>query len=71
MMILSGLVAVPPPIATRIFQNLANGYTNMIDAQKITDIPIPFPYTQMVTLLLVLCSIATPLVNAMSIQSPW
>merc|ERR1719453_2549417 len=55
---------------TRIFHQLGNGYTNLIDVQKITDIPFPFPYTQMVSLLLLISTVVTPIITGLHMASP-
>lgn len=69
--LVEGILTVPAPIMTRTFQQLGNGYTNLIDAQKITDIPFPFPYTQMVSLLLFVATFVTPIVTGLNIESPF
>lgn len=63
------LLPIAPPIMSRAFQQLGDGYTNLIDAQKITDIPFPFPFAQMVTLLLMVASLVTPCICAFNIES--
>eukprot|EP00927_Polykrikos_kofoidii_P042233 TRINITY_DN3608_c0_g1_i9.p1 TRINITY_DN3608_c0_g1~~TRINITY_DN3608_c0_g1_i9.p1 ORF type:complete len:533 (-),score=77.63 TRINITY_DN3608_c0_g1_i9:204-1802(-) len=41
----SGVLAVPPPICTRSFQELQAGIAWFHVARRITQTPIPFPYT--------------------------
>jgi len=54
--ICDGGLDVPPPIATRMFQELSNGMLGFNAAYKIRDTPFPFPYVQLITLsLLILC----------------
>lgn len=48
----NGTLAAPPPIITRIFQELGHGVFEFNNIRKIRDIPIPYPYSQMVSLLL-------------------
>lgn len=67
----TGVITVAPPIVSRIFQQLGNGYTSLIDAQKIADVPFPFPYAQMVSLLLVTASFVTPVICGMNMESKW
>jgi len=43
-----GGLAAPPPIVSRIFQELSNGLLGFENANKITTIPFPFPYVQIV-----------------------
>lgn len=58
----SGCIPVPPPILTRVFQELSSGKVHMEDALKITDTQFPFPYAQMTIVLLFMHSLMTPLV---------
>eukprot|EP00931_Biecheleriopsis_adriatica_P031629 TRINITY_DN18521_c0_g1_i1.p1 TRINITY_DN18521_c0_g1~~TRINITY_DN18521_c0_g1_i1.p1 ORF type:complete len:573 (-),score=62.98 TRINITY_DN18521_c0_g1_i1:8-1660(-) len=64
-----GVLDVAAPILTRVFQDLSSGIVGVVDAQKITDVLFPFPYAQMVTVLLVLASIITPIALAVSMES--
>lgn len=57
-----GLVPVPPPILTRVFQNLGNGRIAFNDALQITSIPFPFPYAQTCDCLLVIHWVVSPIV---------
>eukprot|EP00927_Polykrikos_kofoidii_P068661 TRINITY_DN6399_c0_g1_i7.p1 TRINITY_DN6399_c0_g1~~TRINITY_DN6399_c0_g1_i7.p1 ORF type:complete len:489 (+),score=49.40 TRINITY_DN6399_c0_g1_i7:59-1468(+) len=41
----SHVLSAPPPICTRVFQELQSGLAWYQQAQQITEIPIPFPYT--------------------------
>jgi len=65
------LIPAAPPIVSRIFQQLSNGYTNLIDAQKITDIPFPFPYAQLVSSMLLLNTVLTPWICGNGMESRW
>lgn len=51
---------VEPPILSRVFQELAQGIVNVTDAEKLSSISFPFPYAQMLTIMLVAASIITP-----------
>mmetsp|Transcript_109842 Transcript_109842/g.218146 ORF Transcript_109842/g.218146 Transcript_109842/m.218146 type:complete len:608 (+) Transcript_109842:84-1907(+) len=48
-----GILNAPPPLVTRIFQELGQGVLEFNNMRKVRDIPIPYPYSQMVTLLLI------------------
>lgn len=63
------ILPVAPPILTRIFQQLGNGMVDFSNAEKITDIPFPFPYAQMVIMLLLLATFVTPWVCGLIIES--
>jgi predicted membrane chloride channel (bestrophin family) len=65
----SGIIDVPPPILTRCFQELSQGLVHIINARIMTGIPFPFPYAQMLALLLVIHWLVTPLFCALILQS--
>eukprot|EP00927_Polykrikos_kofoidii_P072086 TRINITY_DN6823_c0_g1_i1.p1 TRINITY_DN6823_c0_g1~~TRINITY_DN6823_c0_g1_i1.p1 ORF type:complete len:618 (-),score=61.58 TRINITY_DN6823_c0_g1_i1:42-1706(-) len=48
----SGVLNMPPPIISRIFQEMANGMVLFEEAYRIAAVPIPFPYAQVCNLLL-------------------
>jgi predicted membrane chloride channel (bestrophin family) len=58
--ILSGLamtsqdLCIPPPIQSRMYQELSNGMLAYLHNVKIADVPFPFPYAQMLTLLVII-----------------
>merc|ERR1712232_777828 len=47
-----GVVTVPPPVVSRVFQELSRGMVNMHNVKKIKEFPFPFPYTQMISAML-------------------
>eukprot|EP00930_Biecheleria_cincta_P000640 TRINITY_DN10144_c0_g1_i1.p1 TRINITY_DN10144_c0_g1~~TRINITY_DN10144_c0_g1_i1.p1 ORF type:complete len:600 (-),score=99.87 TRINITY_DN10144_c0_g1_i1:151-1950(-) len=65
----AGVLDVAPPILTRAFQELSNGIVSIVDAQKITDVLFPFPYAQMVAVMLIGNAILTPFVLATVMDS--
>lgn len=68
----SGIITVPAPILSRVFQELANGMVCLHDAQKIAEIPFPFPYAQACDLVLVLHWILMPFIATQWTSSiPW
>jgi predicted membrane chloride channel (bestrophin family) len=42
----------PPPIVTRVFQEISSGMLGFQQAHKVAMVPFPFPFSQMVALLL-------------------
>ena len=59
----SGGMRAPPPIISRIFQEVSNGLLFYNNATKMKEVPVPFPYVQLNAFLLnvfscVLCPIA-------------
>eukprot|EP00931_Biecheleriopsis_adriatica_P050254 TRINITY_DN29088_c0_g1_i1.p1 TRINITY_DN29088_c0_g1~~TRINITY_DN29088_c0_g1_i1.p1 ORF type:complete len:499 (+),score=76.22 TRINITY_DN29088_c0_g1_i1:63-1559(+) len=63
------VVNAPAPIVSRAFQELSNGIVDMVDAQKISDIPFPFPWAQMLSTMMILTSLITPFVLATTTSS--
>eukprot|EP00929_Paragymnodinium_shiwhaense_P035295 TRINITY_DN19072_c0_g1_i1.p1 TRINITY_DN19072_c0_g1~~TRINITY_DN19072_c0_g1_i1.p1 ORF type:complete len:614 (+),score=96.86 TRINITY_DN19072_c0_g1_i1:184-2025(+) len=58
----TGVLSIPPPILSRVFQELANGMVQFHDALKISTIPFPFPYAQTCDLLLLIHWMMTPVI---------
>jgi len=67
----TGVLAIPPPILSRAFQELATGMVQFHDALKISSIPFPFPYAQTCDFLLLLHSFGTPFVMCQWVSKPW
>lgn len=61
----TGLLPVPAPILTRVFQEISNGKLAAENALKITDTQFPFPYAQTAVVLLMMHSVLTPIVVCM------
>eukprot|EP00434_Breviolum_minutum_P014015 symbB.v1.2.012359.t2/scaffold854.1/size229663/13 len=59
-----GVLTIPPPILSRVYQTLSRGFVNLLNAKKIADTRFPFPWAQIITLLILSYSITTPLVVA-------
>merc|ERR1711908_216199 len=57
----SKILDVPPPIVTRVFQEISNGMLGFNQAHKVALVPFPFPLAQMVSLLLVILYLTLPL----------
>jgi len=57
-----GILKVPPPILSRVFQTCSRGYVNLLNTKKITDTKFPFPLAQTITFLLLVNTVLTPLV---------
>eukprot|EP00403_Amphidinium_massartii_P006411 CAMPEP_0178370336 /NCGR_PEP_ID=MMETSP0689_2-20121128/249_1 /TAXON_ID=160604 /ORGANISM="Amphidinium massartii, Strain CS-259" /LENGTH=560 /DNA_ID=CAMNT_0019990153 /DNA_START=8 /DNA_END=1691 /DNA_ORIENTATION=- len=65
-----GILAVPPPILTRSFQELSGGMVCFHDALKVADTPFPFPYSQTCDMLLFFLYVTAPFVVS-SYCSKW
>mmetsp|Transcript_2091 Transcript_2091/g.3816 ORF Transcript_2091/g.3816 Transcript_2091/m.3816 type:complete len:428 (-) Transcript_2091:130-1413(-) len=51
----------PPPIVSRVFQEISNGKLGFCQAHKVAMVPFPFPFAQMVSSLLVVLYILFPI----------
>lgn len=56
----AGTLDTPPPIVTRVFQELSNGMLGFNQAHKVAMVPFPFPFAQMVSLLLAMLYVTLP-----------
>lgn len=66
-----GILDVPAPILTRVFQELGNGLGHFHRAQEIVIWPFPFPYTQLNWFLLQIYTIITPVILSSWDTFPW
>jgi len=66
----TGVCSIPPPILSRIFQNLANGLSAFHSASIVHEIPYPFPYMQTTEMLLVTHFLLTPMVMCVLTNTP-
>ncbi|CAD7948538.1 unnamed protein product [Amoebophrya sp. A25] len=57
-----GVLVVPPPILSRVFQTISRGFVHLLNTKKITDTKFPFPYVQLIIVSLCIYSVFTPLV---------
>lgn len=64
-----GLLKVPPPILSRVFQTISRGFVNLLNAKKITDTRFPFPYAQLIAMLLSMHTVLTPCVITACVKS--
>lgn len=67
----SGLLNVPSPLLTRVFQNLGNGLINYNSAQQVVIWPFPFAYAQMNSILVFFYTLITPIVVSNWTTSIW
>mmetsp|Transcript_70643 Transcript_70643/g.169290 ORF Transcript_70643/g.169290 Transcript_70643/m.169290 type:complete len:539 (-) Transcript_70643:215-1831(-) len=65
----NGVLPIAPPILSRVFQEYSRGIVNLNNARKIKEFPFPFPWPQMITALLIIQFIVTPLLAGMGIKS--
>merc|ERR1719265_755125 len=57
----SGILDVPAPVLSRVFQELSRGNVHLHNVMKISRTPFPFAYAQMVSVLLLAYMLLTPL----------
>lgn len=65
----SGVLKIPPPILSRVYQTISRGFVNLLNAKKITDTRFPFPYAQLIAILLTIHLVLTPIVITGSVHS--
>lgn len=56
----AGDLATPPPIQSRMYQELSNGMIGFNSALKIADVPFPIPYAQLLSVLLLGWALTLP-----------
>lgn len=66
----SGVVPIPPPVISRVFQELSRGIVNVHNVRKITEFQFPFPFAQFISVMLVLHWFMNPVVIAILVGSP-
>jgi len=64
-----GVIDIPAPILSRVYQTLSRGFVNLLSAKKIKDTRFPFPYAQMISVFLLIFAVLTPCVLATMIES--
>eukprot|EP00929_Paragymnodinium_shiwhaense_P115916 TRINITY_DN8507_c1_g3_i1.p1 TRINITY_DN8507_c1_g3~~TRINITY_DN8507_c1_g3_i1.p1 ORF type:complete len:597 (-),score=58.92 TRINITY_DN8507_c1_g3_i1:253-2043(-) len=60
----AGTITIPPPILSRVFQELGNGVREISGARRIAACPFPFPYAQSTMLFLILNWFLLPFIAA-------
>eukprot|EP00928_Gymnodinium_smaydae_P023934 TRINITY_DN19545_c1_g2_i1.p1 TRINITY_DN19545_c1_g2~~TRINITY_DN19545_c1_g2_i1.p1 ORF type:complete len:507 (+),score=37.68 TRINITY_DN19545_c1_g2_i1:92-1522(+) len=67
----TSLIDVPPPILSRVYQELGRGMVNLNNVRKIKEVPFPYPLDQLILLLLCLHFVATSFFASESTDTPW
>jgi predicted membrane chloride channel (bestrophin family) len=67
----SGVIDVAPPIVSRVFQEFSLGIVNIASAKKITIIPFPFPYSQLMQALLCFQAVVCPVMAGYGYHQWW
>lgn len=63
-----GVLTAPPPIISRVFQDLGHGMRDARSMIKL-QVPFPYPYAQVITWLLLTHSVASPIITACLLSS--
>ncbi|CAE8710095.1 unnamed protein product [Polarella glacialis] len=63
------VIDVPAPILSRVFQELGSGVVSFTNAKKLRDVPFPFPYAQLISCMLFVHWLFTPVFAAYAIES--
>lgn len=58
---------IPPPILSRVYQTLSRGFVHCLNAKKIADTRFPFPWAQLLSMLLLVHMLMAPCVFALMI----
>mmetsp|Transcript_27773 Transcript_27773/g.44142 ORF Transcript_27773/g.44142 Transcript_27773/m.44142 type:complete len:524 (+) Transcript_27773:151-1722(+) len=70
-MIRKKLLDIPPPIVSRVFQELSNGMLGFNQAYKVALVPFPFPFAQLMSVLLCAVYILMPFYIDLFTQNPY
>eukprot|EP00747_Dinoflagellata_sp_TGD_P024467 gnl/TRDRNA2_/TRDRNA2_130570_c0_seq3.p1 gnl/TRDRNA2_/TRDRNA2_130570_c0~~gnl/TRDRNA2_/TRDRNA2_130570_c0_seq3.p1 ORF type:complete len:604 (+),score=75.48 gnl/TRDRNA2_/TRDRNA2_130570_c0_seq3:70-1881(+) len=64
----NGVLPIPPPVISRVFQELSRGIVNLQNARKIADFPFPFPYAQTSVVMLLIHWCLCPIFSSMLLE---
>jgi len=64
-----GTIKIAPPILSRVYQQLGIGIVNLTNVRKIKEIPFPFPYAQMITCMMIVHWVISPLLASQVIET--
>jgi len=66
----TGILSIPAPLLSRVFQEINDGMIQFHQAIKISTIPFPFPYAQTCDCLLIMHYLTTPFVLSQWVSHP-
>jgi len=67
----NGVLPIPPPVISRVFQELSRGIVNLQNARKIALFPFPFPLAQMSVIMLLVHWCMCPVLSAIYLPQVW
>jgi len=65
----TGVIPTPPPVVSRAFQELSRGIVNVQNARKIADFPYPFPYAQVIIVMMIIHWACCPILASIMLNS--
>jgi hypothetical protein len=66
----AGVLKIPPPILSRVFQTISRGQVNLANCKKITATLFPFPFAQLIACLLLIFNVLTPIIMSSILDHP-
>merc|ERR1712135_259728 len=66
----NGVLSVPPPVLTRVFQELDVSMGVYHEAERFSQVPFPFPHAATLDLLMILHTLITPFVMISFFRHP-
>lgn len=67
----SGIIEAPPPILTRVYNQLSSGMDSTARTRKISEFVFPFPVAQLISSMLVIHWMLTAVICATSVATWW
>merc|ERR1711920_220248 len=64
-------VDTPAPILSRVFQELSNGALGYNQAEKLSDVPFPFVFAQLLALMILFFALCSPLAFTLLTGESW
>lgn len=68
---LQPLIMVPPPILSRVYQELSNGTLGYSQAEKLSDIPFPFIFAQLLAVTIIFFATVAPIAFTVITGDSW
>jgi len=68
---LQPLILVPPPILSRVYQELSNGTLGYSQAEKLSDIPFPFIFAQLLAVTIIFFAAVAPITFTVITGDSW
>lgn len=65
------IVDTPPPIVSRVYQELSNGSLGYSQAEKLADIPFPFIFAQLLAIAMVFVALVAPISFSLITGHSW